>query len=421
MCMRYFVVQKYSNTMLRKIILLVFIISSSIFPQWMFEEGPGQTYIFDVQVYENKLYVVTDTVLFVKSDEIWKRISLNGHPAQSLYSVFVQNDIILLGTSNNGVFISRNAGETWSHFANGLPDNALTVSGFATLGDYLYISTVGGGVYRSTLSQLTAWTGYNEGMLSGLDFNINGIYAENGRIFISAGGNGYVYYRDHGADSWMPRFVASILPEITLFPEFVSVDGSLYVAGSAGLYKSPDRGETWVKVEGLNGSFNPLLIKAGGQVIYSPLKLTSTAMLYRIENGLTSPQPLFEAPVFADGNGVYYSGKIYQPTAAGLYSKMYDVTSGEPVVSPSQFQLSSVYPNPFNSTGTVNVSIELPGEYLFEVLLVTGQVLNSTTHFSEGKQYFQYRIDGKNLSSGTYFLRVSGLQESLLQKFIILK
>lgn len=407
---------------MKKIVLAVWILTSGfLFSQWTHETNPGASFIFDVKVYENKLYAINDSVLFVKENSEWREIPILGFEAQSLNSVFAEGTTIVLGTSNNGAFLSRDAGQTWSHFKTGLSDNSLAITGFVTMNEYLYAGTMGGGVYRSPITQLTVWEPYNEGLSAGMSYNINSIYGEGGRLYISAGGNGYIFYRDMNSQNWMESYVADILPEITLFPEIISYGGMIYTAGSAGLYMSPDRGNTWQRVEGVSGSFDPVLLIAGDALIYSPLRLTSTASLYSVRGTTTPPQALFPLAQYAVGNGVYYSGRIYIPTAIGLYSREFQVTSVEPVVTPLGFSVLPVYPNPFNSSGMVVLKAAEAGEYKMEIIGLTGEVIHTSQFYlSEGTE-LRHRIEGGTLSSGTYFLRVKGKSGYGLSKFVVLK
>ncbi len=374
-----------------------------------------------MKVFENILYALTDSVLYVKEGTEWRRISIHGFSPQPLFSVYAEGSRIILGTSNNGAFLSHDGGNSWSCFKTGLPDNALALTGFVKMDNYLYAATGGGGVYRAHFAQFTTWEPFNAGLSSGLSYNINSIYMEGERLYISSGGNGYIFYRDKEGQNWIPRFVADNLPDITVFPEIVSFGNLIFTAGSAGLYISPDRGDTWQRIDGLSGSFNPVLMSTGDGLVYSPVRLTSTASLYLVNGNATPPKELFSLPQYAVGNGVYYSGRMYIPTAIGLYSREFQLTSIEPVNQPAGFSVLPVYPNPFNSSGMTVIRAEEAGEYKLEIISLNGEVTKSERFYlSKGSEY-RYRIQGGNLSSGTYFLRVRGEFGMNLQKIVLLK
>ena len=81
---------------------------------------------------------------------------------QEFYNILVdpvENDTLYLATSGNGIFISRNAGETWKPWNEGLVvrmagtngNNVTNVLALSADNNVLYFGTNGAGVWRRKL------------------------------------------------------------------------------------------------------------------------------------------------------------------------------------------------------------------------------------------------------------------------------
>jgi len=79
------------------------------------------------------------------------------------------------------------------------------------------------------------------------------------------------------------------------------------------------------------------------------------------------------------------------------------------------------YPNPFNSSTTIEFTF--PANQKFELSLynVLGQKINSLEGISNSSGINQIKIDSTNLAGGIYFCSVKGEKINLTTKLIILK
>ncbi len=80
------------------------------------------------------------------------------------------------------------------------------------------------------------------------------------------------------------------------------------------------------------------------------------------------------------------------------------------------------YPNPFNSVTTLSVTLPQATELRVHVFDVRGRLVATLAdgdRFSSGKH--QVSLDGRNLASGTYFLRASAGEWSASQRILLLK
>jgi len=90
------------------------------------------------------------------------------------------------------------------------------------------------------------------------------------------------------------------------------------------------------------------------------------------------------------------------------------------VFTSSQLNLS-VFPNPFNNLSTIQFNLDHPQKILLKLYNCRGQcVLNADEGFlSQGKH--RKILKGNNLSSGVYYLQISGTLFSSTQKILLLK
>ncbi|MBT3962374.1 MAG: family 16 glycosylhydrolase [Candidatus Marinimicrobia bacterium] len=93
---------------------------------------------------------------------------------------------------------------------------------------------------------------------------------------------------------------------------------------------------------------------------------------------------------------------------------------------PLSFSLGDAYPNPFNSNVVLPISLQKPGEIHFSIYDIRGHLINSSVNrfLDRGKKNIHWNgtdQDGKSVSAGTYFLRVSNKDASITKKILYLK
>ena len=89
--------------------------------------------------------------------------------------------------------------------------------------------------------------------------------------------------------------------------------------------------------------------------------------------------------------------------------------------SPLQFELSQNYPNPFNPT--TGIRYQLPGDRWVR-LVVYNVIGQQVAVLFDGRQYLgehEVRFDGRNLSSGVYFYRLTAGSFSAVRKMLLVR
>ena len=88
---------------------------------------------------------------------------------------------------------------------------------------------------------------------------------------------------------------------------------------------------------------------------------------------------------------------------------------------PSQFQLISIYPNPFNPVATI--IYELPRITLLDIKVydIKGQQVADLYNGMQSAGVHKLIWDASNYSSGIYFIKISDSRIHLTQKIVLIK
>lgn len=89
--------------------------------------------------------------------------------------------------------------------------------------------------------------------------------------------------------------------------------------------------------------------------------------------------------------------------------------------APSQFLVSKAYPNPFNSSTRVTITLPQTGKIKAELYDITGRLVATLVDGTFESGTHNISIDGKRLASGTYFLRVANGQDIRARKLVLVK
>lgn len=155
---------------------------------------------------------------------------------------------ILAGTEQHGVFRSTDGGTTWSA-ASGLPTNA-DVYGVTVLPDFqtVYAALIKAGVYQSKDDGAT-WSAVNTGLPTQVDaFTVITSTPLKGSPALFAGTNQGVFRSDDGAKTWIASSKGiGTTRVISLVAD--NREAGLIVAGTdTGVFQSLDNGATWKAV-----------------------------------------------------------------------------------------------------------------------------------------------------------------------------
>ena len=95
--------------------------------------------------------------------------------------------------------------------------------------------------------------------------------------------------------------------------------------------------------------------------------------------------------------------------------------TGEILLSPSNFDLVSLYPNPFNPEVTIQVNVREPGELNIDIFNLSGRRVKTLANSTIGVGSYSFKWDSSNNSSGMYFFKLTIGEIVMIKKALLLK
>jgi hypothetical protein len=326
----------------------------------------------------------------------------------NIRSLFVSGTRVFAGTLN-GVFVSTDNGASWS--SSGLSN--IFVFAFAVSGSNLFAGT-SNGMFLSTNNGAT-WTEINTGLTNPA---VTSLAVSPSGATIFAGTFGGVFVSTNNGASWTQTALKNA-------PTALSISGSSLFAGTlSGVYRTTNNGAIWTDVNyGMtNTSVYDLLVVGtkifagtfGGGIF---LSANNGASWMSVNAGLTNINVyafgVSGTTLFAATEG----GGVWKRALSEL------VTSVEDRVSdlPTHIRLDQNYPNPFNPQTAISYQL-IANSYLtlrvFDALgrhvatLVDGET-------ESGKHTVLWNASG--VPSGVYYYRLQAGNCSETRKLVLLR
>lgn len=203
-------------------------------------ELPGGTIRF--------MMITPDEDLFVgRTDGLWYSRNngqtwTHGLTDADIWAIARDSNGDLYTTTKGGIYRSQNEGENWGIISTGLPDTLIydiTLDGVGNLG-----AATAGGVFRSTDGGFS-WAKSNNGLESQFVYEMNwGLV-----VVIAISDAGVFRSTDHG-DSWQPSNSGLIATSINKL--LSTTDNELLATSESGFFYSNDNGDNWqLRTEGL--------------------------------------------------------------------------------------------------------------------------------------------------------------------------
>jgi Uncharacterized protein conserved in bacteria len=93
----------------------------------------------------------------------------------------------------------------------------------------------------------------------------------------------------------------------------------------------------------------------------------------------------------------------------------------QPKTGPNGFRLNGVYPNPFNSSTMISYTLPKDQSVIIRLLDIRGRVLRVTQLGKQKAGSHLFKLNGKELPSGSYIAQVEIEGSSLTQKISLIK
>lgn len=355
-------------------------------------------------VHEGVLYAGTDSTIWHSADgSIWVRGATLPTPGYFVDAIGHIADTLYAGTGGQGVFVSVDEGGTWQEQSEGLSGlGSSTINGFAVRQGRRYCSTVGGGVFTH---EAGAWTPFDQlaNMNAG---NVDMLRTIGDTLWAGAGGNGFLWRSVPGTDLFEAIQVAPLQWDAHMITDIIRIDGALLVAGTYGIHRSTDGGDTWTwSSTGLPGGASVKLIPTGNGLL--ALRSTGSSRLFRSSDAGVSWELVEQMPFcYAIAE---FQGKLYAARLDGLWVRDLSTDVGDEPRTEDELKL---FPNP--ACDQVQVHINLRSEALIEVVDMQGRMIRQERILRSTNV-----LDLQGYPSGTYLVRVVHSSGAYEEKLIV--
>jgi photosystem II stability/assembly factor-like uncharacterized protein len=160
-----------------------------------------------------------------------------------------QNDQIIFVGTGNGLFRSEDGGDTWQPLHDGLHDDNIRALASSPLAPTMIYAGTSKGIFLSEDGgdHWTDWFEESSG-LSNMDIQDLIIHPEKPELLFAATSSGLFVSRDEG-DNWELTFEGNLSKgsRSVRFVRFSSLARSLYIGTDNGIFKSTDGGKHWDK------------------------------------------------------------------------------------------------------------------------------------------------------------------------------
>lgn len=110
-------------------------------------------------------------------------------------------------------------------------------------------------------------------------------------------------------------------------------------------------------------------------------------------------------------------GYILKTTNGGTYLYIEPVSN----IIPTNFKLNQNYPNPFNGVTIITFDVYESTDYKLEIFDLLGQKIYSVFSKTLNRGSYKVNYNADNISSGTYFYKLSSQKNSEVRKFVLIK
>lgn len=350
----------------------------------------------------------------------------------------------------SGVFVTNNNGANYTKvITNGLPagNNRAIINGVASDanenqlivfvgGDYSNAGTEGGIYWSSNGGQnFTKSNGIPQNIIApGVFYSNYGLAKDPANTskryeYFEGDGGGFYESGDEGKNwTLKSNIISGYKPSGTLSVH-PSTPNLFYLALSyTGLYKSVDGGNTWNNMDGWISAWQVdsrgNVIVAFGQrtgdtydKIYKSTNNGSTWELittgvYKLPNTTSlviNPHNINQLWIGTTGNGTF----IYDGLTIGITNISTEV--------PAEYKLEQNYPNPFNPTTNITIDIQKSANVKLVVYDIRGKEVATLVNEEIKPGTYNVDFNASNLTSGTYFYRMTAGSFSETKKMVLIK
>ncbi len=362
---------------------------------------------------DGNLFAGTSSGIFKSSDlgEHWELSSSN---LLYVYDIEMNSHGHIFAATSSGIIRSKDKGMNWTLLTTGLSDRFIH-SLAININDDIYAASQYF-IFKST-NNGEAWEKVNIGIdsLYVYDITIN----NNGCIFIGGFGD-LVKSTDNGL-SWNhnnPGLTNKYISSLNVTPSGEILAGTQF---KGGIFHSVNNGSSWFQINGGQKEFFD--IKSIYSNKYGDLFIITEKGIFRstnngstwedINNDISIGYPGYINCMTSASDGTFFIGTYN----SGVFKTTLPVL--EPLAN--DYRLHQNFPNPFNITSTVQYELPVDSKVSIKLYDILGREIK-TIYEGELQQgrYFAI-IDGHNLASGIYLVRMKTNKYSKTIKTVFLK
>lgn len=115
-----------------------------------------------------------------------------------------------------------------------------------------------------------------------------------------------------------------------------------------------------------------------------------------------------------------YSYRLKQTDYNGSI-EYFELTEVVNIGIPGKFNLSQNYPNPFNPVTTINYDVAVNGIVTIKIYDILGREVKTLVNEIKSAGYYTIKFNAADLSSGTYFYKMTSGDFNAVKKFVVIK
>ena len=410
---------------------LIFILSKTIYPQWIHMSSSPSGYFRDIVESGGVLYLASGgNGVYKSTDEgtSWQMISngLNTQQAKDTYQVVDYNGALYVATTN-GIYKSTNAGDNWIKKSNGITIGPGALYEFCeSVFEYngKLFTGAWNGIYRST-DGAENWVITN---ISGQGIKARNFVNHNDILFAAKEEiNPDAYKSTDDGVTW-EGITGSFYNAIT----FLSEPTKFWMGSINGVWLSTDNGTNWEqRSNGLSPDpYSSSIIRVNGKLITS-LKFGGSGIFRSFDEGLNWEEWGEGLPFLNSIEKlIVFNDKILAATSNGLWqrdtSELITFTNNQLKSTPVSYKLYQNYPNPFNPSTKIIYSIPELSFVTLKVYDILGNeiatLVNEEKHSGNYEiEFNSHSIEVRNMPSEIYFYKLTTNNFSQTKKMILLK
>jgi photosystem II stability/assembly factor-like uncharacterized protein len=330
---------------------------------------------------------------------------------------------IYIGTAIKGVFFTSNMGSEWQSRSLGLTNlGAMEIRAFTVRGAEIFVATVGGGIYKNSITTPAVWTHFSEGIPWNTSWSIYSLKNIDGDLYAGGGVNAYYYRNRKNTTVWEEIPFDWFAGEANGILAFEKYSGGILAVSHLGIYRSSDGGDNWLKYSpGVGLIEKSDIVVKGNKIVVTLSKSARYYILHSSNSGVSWWRDDMQSGSIALSMTIC-GGKIWVGRLDGLYYKPDILTDiKEPEVIPVEFSLHQNYPNPFNGSTSIEYALPEEGYVTIQLYDITGRMVKQLVKEHKTAGIHKTTVKSDDLASGIYVYTLCVNDIKISKKLVVLK